>query len=467
MQFIINKNGSDSLSAQLAALGCALDLRCAGNGTCGRCKVTLLSGAWRVAGADVETPSIALACQTVLQGGAGVVDVPDASLAPAAGGRILADWRGIALPEAEGDVVAVDIGTTTIAAVRIKNGRAVARASCYNSQSRLGDNVITRIQLASNGRLGELRKLVLDDVAKLLAEVGSDGVERIAIAGNTTMACIFHGIDPGPIGVMPFTPPARKFAERRDLFGGIPVLTVPAISGYVGGDLAAGMAVARLKEGEMLVDIGTNCEIIFSAAKGVFCTAAAAGPAFEGAGLSCGSRATDGAIDHWFDGDARSTIGGVSPTGICGSGFIDFLAVKRRAEEISMVGRYEPAAEQFRIADGLAVWESDIEQILKAKAAVWAGMQTLENFCGESARKIYLAGGFAQHLNLDNAIEIGMLPRREYEAIGNTSLAGAALLACAPAFMSELDSLIDIPAEVQLNTLPDFEDNYIDGLLLP
>ncbi|MCL1909794.1 MAG: ASKHA domain-containing protein [Kiritimatiellaeota bacterium] len=457
-----------TLAAQLESLGHPLDLRCAGAGTCGRCKVTLLSGEWRVAGEPVKTPCAALACKTELVGESGEVDVPETSLAPAAGGRILADWRGMHLPVTDETVVAIDIGTTTVAAVKIHAGRAVAKASCYNSQSKLGDNVISRIHIATTGKLGELRALVIADIERLLKEIDGMNAARIAVAGNTVMECIFHGIDPGPIGVIPFTPPARTFPVRTDLFGGVPVFTVPSISGYVGGDLTAGMSVADLKPGEMLVDIGTNCEIIFNSAKAVYCTAAAAGPAFEGAGISCGSRATDGAIDHFFPDGSHSTIGGVaSPVGICGSGFIDFLAVKHRDGALTDFGRYDPSAESCRISDGIAVHESDIEQILKAKAAVFSGIQTLENHCGEKARKIYLAGGFAQYIDLQNAIEIGMLPQREYEIIGNTSLAGAALLACDPSYMTRLESLIDIPTELPLNTLPDFQDNYIDALLLP
>ena len=457
-----------TLAAMLENAGHPLDLRCAGAGTCGRCKVTLLSGEWRTAGKPVRPPCEVMACRTELAGESGEVEVPDTSLAPATGGRILADWRNARLPVSDETVVAVDIGTTTVAAVKIHAGRIVAKASCYNSQSKLGDNVISRIHAATGGKLGELRALVIADIGRLLAEIGGGKCARIAVAGNTVMECLFHGIDPGPIGVIPFTPPARVFPERTDMFGGVPVLTIPAISGYVGGDLTAGMVIADLKQGEMLVDIGTNCEIIFKTANGVFCTAAAAGPAFEGAGISCGSRATDGAIDRFFPDGTHGVIGGIAtPIGICGSGFIDFAAVKRRAGALTEMGRYEPSAESCRICEGIAVHESDIEQILKAKAAVFSGIQTLENKCGEKARKIHLAGGFAQYIDLANAIEIGMLPQNEYEIVGNTSLAGAALLACDPTQMPRFVSIIDIPEEVSLNTLPDFQDNYIDALMLP
>ncbi len=131
-------------------------------------------------------------------------------------------------------------------------------------------------------------------------------------------------MDRTPIGALPFTPPLRVFPERRDLVEGIPLLTVPCISGYVGGDLTAGLAETGLRPGEMLIDIGTNCEIILATHRETVC-AAAAGPAFEGAGLSCVCRAGDGAIDHFLDDGAFTLIGGGEPAGLCGSAFIHFI----------------------------------------------------------------------------------------------------------------------------------------------
>ena len=198
----------------------------------------------------------------------------------------------------------------------------------------------------------------VESVNELLDRLEPDGAARIALAGNTVMSCLFHGIDPSPIGVMPFTPPCRIFpvrgaAELGLRAGDIPVLTVPAIAGYVGGDLTAGLLETPLRPGELLVDIGTNCEIILQTEQGMFCTAAAAGPAFEGAGIHCGSRAVPGAIDHYFGRNSCSVIG------------------------------------------------------------------------------------------------------------------GAARLAVQPGLAAELERLIDLPKDIPLNLLDEFEDNYIDGLLLP
>ena len=466
MKRIVTQNHLQNLAHNLAESGIPLDLRCGGNGTCGKCRVTLLSGAWEVDGHEVTPPCDALACRTFLLSETGEIEIPETSRAQGSG-KILAEWEAEQLPLTPQTVIAIDIGTTTLVAVKIKDGQVVAKASAYNPQSQLGDNVITRIQHASQGKLDILNQMVLDGIQGLLDQVGLDGVERIAVAGNTVMCCLFHKINPESIGYIPFTPPMRVFPARQDLFGGVTVLTVPCIGGYVGGDLTAGMAIVDLQPGEMLIDIGTNCEIIYATQAGFFCTAAAAGPAFEGAGLSCGLRASDGAIDHFFSDGQFSTIGHLAPTGICGSGFVDFLAVQHAQGLINEVGRYEPKSKSFRIADDIVLYEYDIEQLLKAKAAVWAGIKTLENSCGKPAHKIYLAGGFAQYLDLKNAIAIDMLPNRDYEVVGNTSLAGAAKLACTPECMNDLIRLIDVPQEVSLNTLPDFEDNYIDGLLLP
>lgn len=451
---------------KLSGLIPGLDLRCGGRGTCGRCRVLLLSGQWKVNGRLVAAPGEALACHTWLYGESGEVEVPENALHQAAG-QVQDEWRGRELPFSEDSVIAVDIGTTTVAAVKIREGRIVGRTSCFNSQNRFGDNVITRINHAgfSAASLKELREAAADSVGKLLDELGMEDAARIAIAGNTVMSYLFHGIDPAPIGVMPFTPPRRTFPATE--FRGVPLYTMPVIAGFVGGDLTAGLFETRMESGEMLVDIGTNCEILFAAPQGIICTAAAAGPAFEGGGIYCGSRAVRGAIDHYRGRGDFSVLGGGEAKGLCGSAYIDFLAVERGAARLNEFGRYVPPSEKMDIADGIFVHERDIEQLLKAKAAVRAGIETLEGHCGAKASKIYLAGGFARFLDLENAVAIGMLPVRDYEIVGNTSLGGAARLAVDPGLMPELEKLIDLPREIPLNTLAAFEDNFIEGLLLP
>lgn len=477
MKLELCKRDAGNLVRLLESAGYALDLRCGGNGTCGRCRVHLLSGTYLVDGGrvSVSPPGVsANACRTVLESETGTLEIPETSLISHAG-RIVADWTGEPLPGIPEPVIAIDAGTTTVAAVKIVNGEITGRASVFNAQSRFGDNVIARIVHAGSSpeALRKEQEAIVCSMNRVLSELDASGCVRIAVAGNTVMSLLFHGIDPAPVGTMPFLPPVRCFPVRKASGFGllappeIPVLTVPAIAGYVGGDLVAGLARTKLQAGEMLVDIGTNCEILFCTPEGVLCTAAAAGPAFEGAGIQCGSRAVEGAIDHYFAGGGFSVLGNAGPKGLCGSAMVDFLAVLRRNGGLNEFGRLQPEAERFRFTENLSISEEEISQLLKAKAAVAAGIRTLADHCGVPLKRIYLAGGFARYLDLANAKAIGMLPETECRIVGNTSLAGAAELAVSPEKLAMLEELSAAPRELPLNSFPEFENNYIDGLMLP
>ncbi|MDD5705116.1 MAG: ASKHA domain-containing protein [Kiritimatiellae bacterium] len=453
-----------------------LDTRCGGRGVCHRCRVELRSGAFETNGKPTAAPASVNACQTRLLSETGEIFVPDGSLAPA-GGQI--DFHLIASGRHADPVLALDIGTTTIAAALIADGRVVAAGGTFNRQFKFGDNVASRISAASAGKLGDLQQAVWESARETIrAFPRLHEVRRVAIAGNTVMTCLWHGIDPTPIGSLPFTPPCRVFpsASAAASIGlDVPLLTMPAISGYVGGDLTGGVWVTGLSAGEMLVDIGTNCEIVLHAGARVVCAAAAAGPAFEGAGIACGCRATPGAIEAISPASGGgleiATIGNRPAIGICGSALVDFLA----HGPLTGMGRlkvHEPigSLRGYRLNSAIYLTESDIEQVMKAKAAVCAGILTLLEHAGMSPgdlRRIHLAGGFARHLNLKSAVAIGMLPEGPYQTVGNTSLASAARLALEPESMPELVRLIDRPTEIPLNTIPSFSDRFIDALALP
>ena len=459
---------SENLARLLSRSGCALDLRCGGSGKCGRCRVKLVSGEWESAGAAVTPPCEVLACRTRLTGRAGVVEVPEVIEADPAVETALSDR--VALKSTAETVMALDLGTTTLAAVTIREGKVIASAGCFNAQSRYGDNVISRIAHAANPQgMDELRSALAESWTELAAELDLSRVSRVAVAGNTVMLSLLFGADPSPIGAYPFTPKTLTFPEHSDLFGGLPVAAVPCISGFLGGDITAGLLVAELSPGDMLVDLGTNCEIVFNTGNGWLGTTAAAGPAFEGAGLRCGCRAVAGAVDHYRGPGDFSVIGGGAPRcGLCGSAYVDYLAVEHRAGRIDGFGRFSNPPERCReIASGLPIGEDDLEQLLKAKAAIYSGIASLEKYCGKTADRIFLAGGFASVLDLDNAVAIGMLPAgREYVVIGNSSLAGAAALAADPALMTELLRLSKLPKELPLAKLPGFERTFTDALLL-
>ena len=461
----ISVASSENLAEYLAAKGIALDMRCGGQGRCGRCRVKLVSGEWQCDGKSASPPAEVPACRTRLVGGRGIVEVSDA------GDTTPAGMPGFEPPAGapRGTVIAVDIGTTTLAAAKLCDGKPVATAGNFNSQMRFGDNVVSRIAHAARpDGLAELQTACLNSLRQLLDELGTTGVERIAVAGNTVMCHLLHGIDPTPIGVYPFFAPQLVFPPRRDLLPPFEVLTLPCISGYLGGDITAGLYAAKLKPGEMLVDLGTNCEIVFNTGSWYFGTSAAAGPAFEGAGLRCGMRAEAGAIDHFFRDGGFSVIGGGTARGICGSAYVDYLAYERAAGRLNEFGRFVEPVEKYReIAPGVGIGEDDIEQLLKAKAAISAGIAALEEHCGMSASKLVLAGGFACGVDIDNAVAIGMLPAgRRIERIGNASLSGAAALAADPGSMPEFTRISRLPEEIPLAQLPGFESRFVNALLL-
>ena len=456
---------SEILSEILAAKGVALDMRCGGQGKCGRCRVKLVSGEWQCNGAPALPPAEVPACRTRLVGGRGIVEVPDVVEAAPAG----MPGFEFSTDSADETVIAVDLGTTTIAAVKLGGGRAKT-AGTFNAQMRCGDNVVARIaRAATPDGLKELQNACLASVRQLLNELGTDGVDRIAVAGNTVMCSLLHGVDPASIGFYPFRAPQLAFPPRRDLLPPFEVWTVPCISGYLGGDITSGLYAAKLVPGEMLIDLGTNCEIVFDTGRGYVGTSAAAGPAFEGAGLRCGMRAAAGAIEHFFPGGGFSIIGGGEPRGICGSAYVDYLARERAAGKLNEFGRFADPTESYReIAPGVGIGEDDVEQLLKAKAAVGSGIAALEEHCGMKAAKLVLAGGFASGLDTDNAVAIGMLPAgREIRCIGNASLTGAAALAVDPDLMAKFTRLSELPKELPLAQLPGFERCFVNALLLP
>ncbi len=463
------------LAEQLRRLGFPLDMRCDGRGTCGRCRVRLLSGCWLENGVAVNAPAEVLACRTRLISETGSVEVPSASCLPSTQGLFADAWQNIApMPVKEEVVVGIDIGTTTLAAAALRSGRIIAREACFNPQARFGDNVMSRISAAET-HLEEMRQALLDALADMLRKMPPP--TRVAISGNSTMTSLFHRVNPVSLGYAPFALPQSDFApvsgECLGLPASVPIHTLPLISAFLGGDILGGLGELRLEPGDLFIDIGTNCEMVFCKMDGTLVgAAAAAGPAFEGAGIACGTRAVPGAICRYRGFDEFDMIpcddGLVEvPAGLCGSGMVDALAVLRRAGLLSRFGRYEPPCPKKEIAQGLYVTEQDIEQLLKAKGAVAAGIRCLEDYCGMLCRRLFLAGGFAQFVDLDNAVAIGMLPERPAITVGNTSLAAAVRLAVEPARKKDILSLRQSVSELHLNELPGFGLSFLEGMLLP
>lgn len=507
---------------------------CGGGGTCGKCTVFLEAGAYRIFGEDVVVNEgerrEELACVTFVTGPDARIAVPREAATDAAGARIETEIRlppfrlqPVAHARGAGRALglAVDIGTTTVAAalVDLKSGSVLDRESRFNQQVLRGDDVASRIgQCDRAENVRALQQLVIaHTINPMAAELcernacAAADLAAVAVAGNTVMSHLFLGLSPFSIGRLPFTPVTRNYAEVAAAELGLharpdaPVYVVPSASGYVGGDIVADLHVTGLPAragAVLLVDIGTNGEMALVEDGRLLACATAAGPAFEGGGLAHGCRAVAGAVEH-VDFDAKldfrcAVIGGVPPVGICGSAAIDFVACGVASGLINLMGRFDLDAlktsgrhERVRVRNGwshacvvvpgndtatgepLLITEHDIAQIMKAKAAIYAGLKTLSHLRGRHPRdldRVILAGGFAKHLRLANAIAIGLLPDvplDRFEIAGNGSLAGAVLALLDTTARDAYARLIDAPEIVELNLTRDFATFFSDALALP
>jgi uncharacterized 2Fe-2S/4Fe-4S cluster protein (DUF4445 family) len=519
-----------TLAQLLETAGLHLNLRCGGEGVCGGCRIQLAAGRFRTDGQTLTLPAgsqhDAFACQTHVVSADAEIIIPSGSLLET-GGQIVSDFHA-PQPTASASLAAdamlaaaVDIGTTTVALVLLdpSSGHILARASQYNQQIRKADDVASRISFCrTDSEVRVMQELIIQQtINPLLAEacavagVKTDRVQRLAVAGNTVMEHLFLGLPVESIGRLPFKavrhihPPCEASTLGLTMVPRGRVDVVPSVAGYIGGDITADIHAAHLlaRGGEsVLVDIGTNSEVVYALDGRLLACATAAGPAFEGAGLLHGRRASHGAIEHVRCDAALNfqcdVIGGGQADGICGSGIIDFLAEAFRlgllnthgrydVERLKSAGRYAHSqlargsshacvlVPAYASANGQAivVTERDLEQVLKAKAATYAGLKTLLTMQGRTVRDIprfVLAGGFARHIELANAITLGLLPDLpldRFEVLGNGSLAGAYLALTDAAALPAMEQISHQPQVVELNRTPDFEDNFIDALLIP
>ena len=508
-----------TLSAILSHHNYPINTRCGGRGLCNACQVHLLKGSTiNIRSTHItHAPAIIKTCeQAPLENNEITIRIPERALfrkKPS----VASDFK-ISIPYSLSPLApsptgkdkpwigaAVDIGTTTTVLLLcdLRSGEILASDSAYNSQIRYGEDLITRIQLCSQDKrnISRLQTAITQETIQLLIEkacqkasIHSHDISSMVVAANTTMLHLLAGVDPTPIGTYPFTP---TFLEHRIYtpaalglsFGSseTQVHLLPSPAAYIGADISAGILASGMiyEEGAiLLVDVGTNGEIILKNKGHLLGTATAAGPAFEGAGLTHGVRATEGAIDKiQISKESCSiiyeTIGKSSPLGICGSAYIDFLAEARRAGYLTTHGRFTSVSESCRIAQtpesalALEITTRDISCLLQAKAAIAAGISILLQYEGIHASQIktlYLAGGFGMHLNINNAIAIGLLPGfspRQVSIIGNSSLAGALATLQDRSLLEELKSICSQIKSIELNLHPSFEDTFIDNLTLP
>jgi uncharacterized 2Fe-2S/4Fe-4S cluster protein (DUF4445 family) len=408
--------------------------------------------------------------------------------------------------------VAVDIGTTTVVVylVNLLTGQIVDVGSTYNSQMRYGDDVITRIVHATEGGgLNELRDAIVTDINTIVDSVKERHnieaceIDTATIAGNTTMSHIFWGLNPCSIREEPYIPTLNQFPQwkggtaRLSINPQSPIYTLPCVASYVGGDIVAGVLASKMHrnpEIALFMDIGTNGEIAIGNNEWLMTAACSMGPCFEGSGIRCGMRATSGAVESVkVEPDTYeptiSVIGGGHPMGICGSGMIDAISEMFLTGVIDQKGKLVKGKTD-RIREGedglefvlykdeahhkdIVLTEVDVENIIRAKAALYAGIKTLLSEVGftmDAVEKVYIAGGFGNYINVERAIILGMLPdipKERFVFMGNTSITGAYRCLLSEELTKEAEDIASKMTYIELSVYRSFMDEYMSALFLP
>ncbi|MBR4744235.1 MAG: DUF4445 domain-containing protein [Oscillospiraceae bacterium] len=516
--------------------GVDIDAPCSGSGTCGKCVVRLISGSCD----SIKNPHLAeedfedgwrLACQSTVNGDA-------VFLLPVMAGTYKTgiDTADLSSPEElalydrsidaifsaglargvkeKGYGIAIDIGTTTVtgALLDLSTGKVMAKASRGNGQIRYGADVINRIiQQGKPGGIEKLRSAVREEtvVPVIKTMLNNSGLEendvtRLVIAGNTTMEHLFVGADGSSIRLEPYVP---EFLELHGKTAGelglpaapdAPVIFAPNVGSYVGGDITAGILDTLLwtrDDMSLFIDLGTNGELVFGNAEYMLTCACSAGPAFEGGDISCGMRATDGAVEAVsIDAETMEpTLTVIGETkkvaGVCGSGLIDTIAELFRCGIIDAKGKFIRDGKRIRRGDissyviafpedskygrEVELNESDIDNFIRAKAAIFSAIRSMLNAVDmtiDDIDNVMIAGGIGSGIDMDSAMRIGMLPKQpieKYKYIGNSSLTGACAMLISDEATEKVFELGRNTTYMELSTEPRYMNEFVAACFIP
>ena len=411
--------------------------------------------------------------------------------------------------------LAIDVGTTTVTVwlVDLLTGKAIRQASEYNQQIARGEDVISRIIYASKGDGGiQLREMVLGTINGLAeamskhAKIDADDIVKATVSGNSTMMHLLLGIPPESIRLEPFITPINNLPRLPASDVGIAmnpagvVDPLPGVASYVGADITAGVLSSGIRsstETALFIDVGTNGEMVLGSSEWLVTCACSAGPAFEGSGVVHGMRADTGAIEEvWIDGRTQEptyrVIGNVAPRGICGSGLISLVAEMFLTGLLDKGGHINQALPTRRVRRGLhgaeyvLAWAADtdsgedivitrvdIDNLLRAKAAIYAGFNVLADRVGvplETAQKVLIGGSFGKYINVEKAVDIGLLPDmpwEQFEFLGNTSVQGAYLALIDCAARDEIAEIASAMTYIELSADNSFYEAFTSALFLP
>jgi uncharacterized 2Fe-2S/4Fe-4S cluster protein (DUF4445 family) len=411
--------------------------------------------------------------------------------------------------------IALDIGTTTVYAqlIDLKSGKCLGEHGDFNGQISYGEDVISRIIFAEKaGGLETLQRVVVETINRVLNKaisksgVDKENISTISIAGNTTMTQLLLGIDPRYLRRAPYVPASTLYPPFTAASIGIDLneqtiaLVFPQISSYVGGDIVSGImgtGMYREEELTLFLDIGTNAELVIGNKDWLACTACSAGPAFEGGGIEFGMRAAKGAIEDFLLDPVTFepmilTIGDERPKGICGSGLLTMAAVMFETGLINNNGKFarDLGTSRIRCTEGIweyvVAWKSetqidrdivltelDLENLIRAKGAIYSGCMTLLEEVGlsmDAIERIILAGGFGSYIDLEKAMTLGLLPEIDPERvtyIGNGSLMGARMSSLTNAIRQDVVEVTGRMTNFELSETPSYMNNYVAAMFIP
>jgi uncharacterized 2Fe-2S/4Fe-4S cluster protein (DUF4445 family) len=409
--------------------------------------------------------------------------------------------------------VAVDVGTTTVVAqlISLKTGQVVGVEGNHNLQARYGEDVLSRIAyVCGKGSTDVLQKIVVQNINTLLQSLAQkkginvQDITSIVAAGNTTMSHLLLGLRPCSMRDDPYVPTVDIYPQVQARELGINInphgliWIMPSVASYIGGDTVAGVLACGLAdkpETTCLIDIGTNGEIVIGNNEWMLSCSASAGPAFEGGDSKCGMRATRGAIQKVKINEGKvtyETIGNAKPRGICGSGLIDMIYELARNRIIDIDAKFNPSLNDSRLVQGdgeleyivafpketetgqtLVITQTDIDNIMRSKAAVFAAIKSLIDYAGlsfDQLEKVYVAGGFGNYLDIEKATAIGLLPdvpRERVEFIGNSSLMGARMALISCHVWEKAIIISQSITNVELSKFAPFGDEYMAALYIP
>lgn len=429
---------------------------CGGRGTCKKCKV-------------IVNGKEELSCQYVVSSDITVETIDKENIISETGTE---DSDNLT----EHMCMVLDIGTTTLALglVSLDTHQIVRTITATNAQRTFGADVMSRIDYCQKNGVNVLHSSIVSCVNQMIVDLKiTDAIEKLYVAGNATMLHLFLGVDCSAMGVAPYTPvflESRCVSAREIGVCGIKeIITLPSIASFVGADLVAGLNYVPMPKKDaysLLIDLGTNAEIVLFSRQDILCTAAAAGPCFEGAGISCGMSATKGAIYSYSFPKGIHTIDDAPAKGICGTGIIDVIAELVQNDVIDETGYMEE--EIFAITAEISLNQNDVREYQLAKSAVCSAIQTLmqiRNISFRDVENVYISGGFSSKINLDNATKTGLLPKDVADkciAINNSSFLGTIKYACE---QNELSNYLEHAQYIDLSSNLIFTELFVENMM--